>query len=71
LLAPRLGNRARVHRVETGGLDQSHDELLALPTVAAQARHYDVGKATITRTLRLPADEGLVKVVPRCGTFKT
>ena len=43
----------------------------ALPTVAARARHYDVGKATITRTLRLPADEGLVKVVPRWGTFKT
>src|SRR6267378_3559915 len=34
LLTPRLGNRARVHRVETGVLDQPHDELLAFGRVS-------------------------------------
>lgn len=42
----------------------------ALPTVAALAEHYDVSKATVTRTLRILADEGLVRVVPRWGTFR-
>ena len=42
----------------------------ALPTVAALAGHYDVSKATVTRTLRILADEGLVRVVPRWGTFR-
>ena len=42
----------------------------ALPTVAALAEHYDVSKATVTRVLRILADEGLVRVVPRWGTFR-
>ena len=42
----------------------------ALPTVAALAEHYEVSKATVTRTLRILADEGLVRVVPRWGTFR-
>ncbi len=42
----------------------------ALPTVAALADHYGVSKATVTRTLRILADEGLVRVVPRWGTFR-
>ena len=42
----------------------------ALPTVAALAEHYQVSKATVTRTLRILADEGLVRVVPRWGTFR-
>ena len=29
-----------------------------------------VSKATVTRTLRILADEGLVRVVPRWGTFR-
>jgi DNA-binding GntR family transcriptional regulator len=41
----------------------------ALPTVAALAGHYGVSKATVTRTLRILAAEGLVRVVPRWGTF--
>ena len=41
----------------------------ALPTVAVLAGHYDVSKATVTRVLRILADEGLVRVVPRWGTF--
>ena len=40
----------------------------ALPP--ALAGHYDVSKATVTRTLRILADEGLVRVVPRWGTFR-
>ena len=43
----------------------------ALPTVAALAEHYSVSKATITRVLRILAGEGLVRVVPRWGTFRT
>jgi len=43
----------------------------ALPTVAALAAHYGVSKATVTRTLRILSDEGLVRVVPRWGTFRT
>jgi DNA-binding GntR family transcriptional regulator len=42
----------------------------ALPTVAALSDHYNVSKATVTRTLRILADEGLVRVVPRWGTFR-
>jgi DNA-binding GntR family transcriptional regulator len=42
----------------------------ALPTVAVLADHYSVSKATVTRTLRILADEGLVRVVPRWGTFR-
>lgn len=42
----------------------------ALPTVAALAEHYEVSKATVTRTLRTLAGEGLVRMVPRWGTFR-
>jgi DNA-binding GntR family transcriptional regulator len=42
----------------------------ALPTVAVLAEHYGVSKATVTRTLRILASEGLVRVVPRWGTFR-
>jgi GntR family transcriptional regulator len=45
------------------------DEML--PTVAALAGHYHVSRATVTRTLRILAAEGLVRVVPRWGTFRT
>jgi DNA-binding GntR family transcriptional regulator len=41
-----------------------------LPTVAALAEHYGVSKATVTRTLCILADKGLVVVVPRWGTFR-
>jgi GntR family transcriptional regulator len=42
----------------------------ALPTVADLSEHYGVGKATITRVMRRLSDEGLVRVVPRWGTFR-
>jgi Fe2+ or Zn2+ uptake regulation protein len=32
--------------------------------------NYGVSKATVTRTLRILADEGLVRVIPRWGTFR-
>lgn len=41
----------------------------ALPTVAALADEYEVSRATVTRVLRLLAGEGIVRVVPRWGTF--
>jgi DNA-binding GntR family transcriptional regulator len=43
----------------------------ALPTVAALADHYDVAGATVAKALRALADEGLVRIVPRWGTFRT
>jgi GntR family transcriptional regulator len=41
----------------------------ALPTVAALSESYHVARATVTRTLRVLQDEGLVEIVPRWGTF--
>jgi len=42
----------------------------ALPTVAALSEHYHVARATIARTLRTLEAEGLVRVIPRWGTFR-
>ena len=42
----------------------------ALPTTAALAEYYQVSQATITRVLRTLAGEGLVRTVPRWGTFR-
>ena len=53
-------------RIAAGEWD--HDE--ALPTTAALAEHYDVSQATITRVLRTLAAEGLIRTVPRWGTFR-
>jgi DNA-binding GntR family transcriptional regulator len=41
-----------------------------LPTTAALAEHYGVSQATVTRVLRSLAAEGLVRTVPRWGTFR-
>lgn len=42
----------------------------ALPTTAALAEHYHVSQSTVTRVLRILTDEGLVRTVPRWGTFR-
>jgi DNA-binding GntR family transcriptional regulator len=42
----------------------------ALPTTVALAEHYHVSQSTITRVLRVLASEGLVRTVPRWGTFR-
>jgi DNA-binding GntR family transcriptional regulator len=42
----------------------------ALPTTAALAEHYQVSQSTVTRVLRILAAEGLVRTVPRWGTFR-
>ena len=42
----------------------------ALPTTVALAEHYGVSQATVTRVLRILAAEGLVRTVPRWGTFR-
>jgi DNA-binding GntR family transcriptional regulator len=42
----------------------------ALPTTAALAEHYHVSQSTVTRVLRVLASEGLVRTVPRWGTFR-
>ena len=42
----------------------------ALPANAALAEDYGVSEATITRAVRLLAAEGLVRTVPRWGTFR-
>lgn len=43
----------------------------ALPTTAALAEHYHVSQSTVTRVMRILAAEGLVRTVPRWGTFAT
>ena len=42
----------------------------ALPTVADLAGHYQVSRSTAARALRTLAAEGLVRIVPRWGTFR-
>jgi hypothetical protein len=42
----------------------------ALPTVAALAEQYQVSPEVVHRVLRRLADEGLVRIVPRWGTFR-
>jgi GntR family transcriptional regulator len=42
----------------------------ALPTVAALAGHYHVARQTVTRVLHALEAEGLVRIVPRWGTFR-
>jgi DNA-binding GntR family transcriptional regulator len=43
----------------------------ALPTTVALAEHYHVSQATVTRVLRVLSAEGLIRTVPRWGTFRT
>jgi GntR family transcriptional regulator len=40
----------------------------ALPATAMLAEHYHVAKGTVTRALRVLAEEGLVHTVPRWAT---
>ena len=42
----------------------------ALPTVAELAGHYQVSRSTAARALRILAAEGLIRIVPRWGTFR-
>jgi DNA-binding GntR family transcriptional regulator len=42
----------------------------ALPAVPALAEHYGVARATVSRAVRALADDGLVSIVPRWGTFR-
>lgn len=42
----------------------------ALPTTLALASEYEVSQSTITRAIRALAAEGLVRTVPRWGTFR-
>lgn len=53
-------------RIEAGEWD--HDE--AMPAVAALAAQYGVSRTSVSRALRTLADEGLVRIVPRWGTFR-
>ena len=43
----------------------------ALPTVAALSGEYQVSRSTVARVLRVFEAEGLIRVVPRWGTFRT
>ncbi len=46
-----------------------HDAVL--PAVAALAEEYGVSRGAVSRALRALADEGLLTIVPRWGTFRT
>jgi GntR family transcriptional regulator len=65
-LRPYESVAADLRRRISGG-EWAVDE--ALPTVEQLAAHYGVSRATVGRTLRLLAGEGIVRVVPRWGTF--
>lgn len=41
-----------------------------LPAVAVLAEQYGVSRGTIARALRMLESDGLVRVVPRWGTFR-
>jgi GntR family transcriptional regulator len=43
----------------------------ALPTVARLAEHYGVARGSVTRALQALEADGMVRVVPRWGTFRT
>ncbi len=43
----------------------------ALPSVATLAAHYGVARATVAKVLRRLEADGLVRVVPAWGTFRT
>jgi DNA-binding GntR family transcriptional regulator len=40
-----------------------------LPPVGDLGAHYGVSRSTVTRATRVLAAEGLVRIVPRWGTF--
>jgi GntR family transcriptional regulator len=43
----------------------------ALPAVADLAEHYQVSRTSVSRALKTLESEGLVRIIPRWGTFKT
>jgi DNA-binding GntR family transcriptional regulator len=53
-------------RIEAGEWERGQ----ALPSVPVLAEHYGVARATVSRALRALADDGLVTIVPRWGTFR-
>ena len=67
-LHPALRGRGRGLRRRIAADEWAVDE--ALPTTVALAEHYGVSQSTVTRALRILAGEGLVRTVPRWGTFR-
>jgi DNA-binding GntR family transcriptional regulator len=55
------------HRIASG--EGQADQ--ALPTVATLAEHYKVSPGVVHRVLKRLGADGLVRIVPRWGTFKT
>jgi DNA-binding GntR family transcriptional regulator len=64
---PSARVEAELRRRLTAG-EWAQDE--ALPTVAELAQQYATSGATVSKVLRKLADEGLVEVIPRWGTFR-
>ena len=42
----------------------------SMPSVGDLASHYGVSRSTVTRAMRVLAGEGLVRIIPRWGTFR-
>ena len=55
------------HRLASGEWETDQ----ALPSVASLAEHYHVSRATVSRALQALERDGLVRIVPRWGTFKS
>jgi GntR family transcriptional regulator len=63
--------RARVEadlRARIAAGEWAHGQ--ALPSVPALADHYGVARATVSRAIHALANDGLVQVIPRWGTFR-
>lgn len=54
-------------RIEAG--EWGHEE--ALPSVGQLAAEYGVARNTVLKAIRKLADDGLIRVVPNWGTFRT
>jgi DNA-binding GntR family transcriptional regulator len=54
------------HRIAAGEWESGQ----ALPSVPKLADHYGVARATVSRAIHALAEDGLVRIVPRWGTFR-
>lgn len=64
---PRARVEADLRRRIAAGEWQSGQ---ALPSVPALAEHYGVARATVSRAIHALAEDGLVQIVSRWGTFR-
>ena len=67
---PELPARPRRGRPTAPDRGREWERGQALPGVPALAEHYGVARATVSRAIHALADDGLVVIVSRWGTFR-